>query len=147
MNWLDRNMESLLQQPPAATVRFVANSRNATTQEHVKEFTDSTSKPITSQSLQKPLNEAGSSSSSSTVNYQAPNNVYSSPIIINIPSSSKPVEQPKPVVQTKPVEQPIVNSQPTRKFTNAEMKAAEKKRKFEISQLQSRFCDSFKTSK
>ncbi|GAA5810944.1 hypothetical protein MFLAVUS_004372 [Mucor flavus] len=147
MNWLDRNMESLLQQPPAATVRFVANSRNATTQEHVKEFTDSTSKPITSQSLQKPLNEAGSSSSSSTVNYQAPNNVYSSPIIINIPSSSKPVEQPKPVVRTKPVEQPIVNSQPTREFTNAEMKAAEKKRKFEISQLQSRFCDSFKTSK
>lgn len=165
MNWLDRNMETLLQQPPAATVRFVSNNKNATQENetHVKDFIDATSKPISHEAL---YNETKASTPS--INHQTTSSSFvhsgpsSSKPLINLPSSSKPLAQlqasvSKSTVNSQPTNasKPTVNSEPTsseststtRKFSHAETKAAEKKRKYQLGQLQSRFCDSFKTSR
>lgn len=144
MNWLDRNMETLLQQAPAATVRFVSHNRdnsnnndslsnsastneiNAATavapQHDTRQFLDATSKPITA-------------------------------YVKNESSSSKPFDQQSvPVVassskQNAPVASSSKQSVSKPKYTKNELEAADKKRKFEFKQLETRFCDSFKIAR
>lgn len=147
MNWLDRNMESLLQQAPAPTVRFIANNKEASTtttstaaattpQQPVKQFIDATAKPISftivKQSTPIERSEASSSSSSSSPK----------PIVNHIVNEKKPVQIEKP----KQVNTPVAVEQVSKKhYTSKELSIADKRRKHEFRQLQTRFCDTFKT--
>ena len=123
MNWLDRNMESLLQQAPAPTVRFVHNQRKQELDTAVysppQPQHDATSIPI-----------SHASSSKSIVNY--PKKVEN-PIV-----NQQPIV--KEVVTVKKEEAPS-----KQKYSPVELTAAEKKRRHEFRQVQTRFCDTFKT--
>lgn len=157
MNWLDRNMESLLQQPPAATVRFIANNRTTQEEQPVKQFIDATSKPIhsstpvfkneasTSKSAMK--SEASSSQhEASSSQHEASSSKHEASSSKHEAGSSKPKATSKPVVkQEATLPNPIVKKEPTHKFTSTEISAAEKRRKHEIDQLQTRFCDNIST--
>lgn len=131
MNWLDRNMETLLQQPPAPTVRFVSNNR--TQDEHpAKQFIDATSKPIdSSSSLSEPVIKSEASSSK--------------PVIKNEPTSSKLVIKPETSLSKPVVNYQTIKREPSHKFTSVEISTAEKRHKHELGQLQTRFCDSIST--
>lgn len=148
-------METLLQQPPAPTVRFVANNKLHDDQ-HVKQFDDATSRPIESVSRQ---HEA---SSSRPVHYESKPANYessSSKPVNHEPSSSKPVNHEfsssKSVVNDDPkshafdsqltASKQIEKPKKSHKFNAAEISAAEKRRQHELGQLQTRFCDSIST--
>ncbi|CEP10943.1 hypothetical protein [Parasitella parasitica] len=126
MNWLDRNMETLLQQAPAPTVRFIANKKESSStaaapqqqqQQPVKHFINATAAPINFANTKQPPTPKPSEASASS----------SAPIVQS--------EQPKPIV--KPT--------PTKHYTPSELSTADKRRNHEYRQLQTRFCDSFKT--
>lgn len=173
MNWLDRNMETLLQQAPAPTVRFISNNRNnattddgnmtsgstaATTgpqQAPVKQFIDATSRPIPTD-LNAPISTSATTSTSAIVSPSKPiENGEAS-------SSSSAYEAPKTKVKvkargkrnaaqtenvtpsTKVVEQKEEESA-TPKYTPVEIMKAEKRRRKEFRQIQTRFADSFKS--
>jgi hypothetical protein len=129
MNWLDRNMETLLQQAPAATVRFVSHSSRSN---HHQED----SNPVDTSSI-----------AAAVVPQQPPRqfmNATSKPIndVTNtaVPSSSKPIH----VAEKK---KPVVKAPPAVKHTHYEIQAADKKRRFEFKQIETRFCDYFKISR
>lgn len=132
-------MESLLQQPPAATVRFVSNQSQTKTHEEpvVKQFIDATSRPIYNNTFTTTTKH--SSSSSGQMKYDEPSSSKSVYVEPPQPSSSKPVKvvKPKPVTVKQP--------EKSHRFSHAEVSAAEKKRQREITQLQTRFCDNIST--
>jgi hypothetical protein len=153
MNWLDRNMETLLQQAPAPTVRFIAHSNRATDntaahtpQQPVKHYIDATAEPITNVSIPK---SAEATSSKPIVNHYAYNPVKKNATTASSSgSSSSSTSKPAVEVNSKPsaTESSTKKKEPAQHhFTFAETKTAEKKRKQELRQLQTRFCDSFKT--
>lgn len=134
MNWLDRNMETLLQQAPAPTVRFISNTSRIQQDDNapVKQFIDATSKPIP-----EAYTKSVASSSKPIVNHQQPKKEV--PVRKELPAVKEvPVMKETPIVQ-KVVEPPA----PT--FSKAETAAAEKRRRHEFRQIQTRFCDTFKT--
>lgn len=152
MNWLDRNMETLLQQAPAPTVRFIAHSNRANEntavktpqQQTVKHFIDATAEPITK--------GAEATSSKPVGNNYAYNPVQNNSTITSNSSSSSSTtaKPPVPTVEPKSPKPPVSKPPTTKKeqqhdFTLSEIRAAEKRRKHELRQLQTRFCDSFKT--
>ncbi|OBZ86735.1 Uncharacterized protein C18H10.09 [Choanephora cucurbitarum] len=138
MNWLDRNMESLLQQPPAATVRFVSNHKQAedtaadTAPQQEQEYTPTTA-PITASSSRK-------QPKSVTVVQAEP----------DYESSLNPSFVPKNVVEEhKQQPQAQQNQKQKQKqrqhqFSPSSLTAASERRKKELSTLQTRFCDSFR---
>jgi hypothetical protein len=152
MNWLDRNMETLLQQAPAPTVRFITHNHrandnaavNTAQQQPVKHYIGATAEPIANVSI-----PTEASSSKSIVNHYAynPANKKSTTTAASSSSTSKPL---LPAVETKP-KPPVTEAPPKKKepeqhqFTIAETRAAEKRRKQEFRRIQTRFCDSFKT--
>ncbi|KAL9545680.1 hypothetical protein PS6_008091 [Mucor atramentarius] len=146
MNWLDRNMESLLQQAPAPTVRFIAHNKEPTSttvaaavlpQQPVKHFIDATAEPISNANIKLPTAtrqfEASSSSSSASA-------LSSKPIVAKA-DSIKPVH----VEKAKPANVPAVEAAPKRHYSAKELSLADKRRKHEFRQLQTRFCDTFRT--
>lgn len=168
MNWLDRNMETLLQQAPAATVRFVSNNRDIATtddesvnsstaagsepqQKYVKQFIDATARPITSDFV-KPV------TTTATIE---PNASYSSRPIGNDQASSSSSTQyepegPKTKVKTrgkaKPVAEETVTPKKeekeepvTQQYSSVDIIKAEKRRRKEFRQVQTRFADTFKS--
>ncbi|KAF1803603.1 hypothetical protein FB192DRAFT_1279251, partial [Mucor lusitanicus] len=152
MNWLDRNMESLLQQAPAPTVRFIAHNKESATaeaaasspqQQPVKHFIDATAEPISSSNIRLPTPptrrfEASASSSSSSLSATASS---SKPIPAKV--DNKPVQVEKP----KPVDVPVVDTASKKQYSAKELSQADKRRKHEFRQLQTRFCDTFRTAR
>ncbi|KAI9487811.1 MAG: hypothetical protein EXX96DRAFT_473829, partial [Benjaminiella poitrasii] len=161
MNWLDRNMESLLQQAPAATVRFVSNTSRASdmkeedndnvaavpvSQQPVKQFINAAVMPISS-SIEgkqnvKDYNLASSSKPlvPSSSNEEKQTTAKSSAIKKNHHVSKKQLPD-----QTKKQDEAPEKVQ--QKYTKQETAEASKRRKHEYKQLQTRFCDSFKSLK
>jgi hypothetical protein len=149
MNWLDRNMESLLQQAPAPTVRFIANNKEPSTtttstaaattpQQPVKQFINATAQPIgyTIAKQSTPVEQSEASSSS------LPLSSSSKSIVNHIVNEKKPVQIEKP----KQVNPPDAVEQISKKhYTSKELSNADKRRKHEFRQLQTRFCDTFRT--
>lgn len=143
MNWLDRNMETLLQQAPAPTVRFISNLNTnsaavSTTDDEIPQHV----KPIAEASILKPQvntpvnNQASSSSSSSKpiVNYQPASTPRPSPAVVATAAPAAPVVKKETPKET-----------PKETFSPAQIASAEKRRRYEYRQIQTRFCDTFKT--
>ncbi|KAG0292615.1 hypothetical protein BGZ96_003950 [Linnemannia gamsii] len=128
LNWLDVNMEHLLQKPPAPTIRFIGhaniNSSNSTTGKSasVKE----TSSPV----LPPPLPPSSTTSTKK----------------IDIPSKSVPA--PAPASQTPQHQLP--RQQPTpapvqKTYTQAERDQAGQQRQKQMNQIQARFRSSYES--
>ncbi|KAK4521942.1 uncharacterized protein ATC70_004481 [Mucor velutinosus] len=142
MNWLDRNMESLLQQAPAPTVRFIAHNKELAStavtavspqqQQPVKHYIDATAEPISNANIRLPPRQYEASASSS------------SPATA---SSSKPIPNNKPlqVERLEPVNVPVLDTVSKKQYSAKELSQADKRRKHEYRQLQTRFCDTFRT--
>jgi hypothetical protein len=148
MNWLDRNMENLLQQAPAPTVRFISHMKTdhaaaAEPQQERYQPDSVTTKPLSHQSsvvnLSKQPEPVAISSKQPSVPTKQPSASSSEQILSHskqpLASSSKPT-----AVSTLDQEE-----EKAAKYTEEEKSNASKRRKREIKQLQTRFCDSFKT--
>lgn len=145
MNWLDRNMETLLQQAPAPTVRFISNrnTNSAAVSSTTDDETPQHVKPIAEASILKPqvitpVNNQASSSSKPIVNYQ------------HNPTSTPPAAVTVAAVATAAPAAPVVKKEipketPKETFSPAQIATAEKRRRYEYRQIQTRFCDTFKT--
>ncbi|KAL9542538.1 hypothetical protein MBANPS3_008562 [Mucor bainieri] len=149
MNWLDRNMESLLQQAPAPTVRFIAHNKepSSTTavaavspqQQPVKHFIDATAEPISSANIRLPP-PTPTRQFEASASYSSPATASSSKAI-----PAKIDSNPVPVEPLKPVSVPVVDAAPKKQYSPKELSQADKRRKHEFRQLQTRFCDTFRT--
>ncbi|KAI9313048.1 hypothetical protein BX666DRAFT_1841325, partial [Dichotomocladium elegans] len=138
MNWIDKNLEMLLQQEPAATMRFISakSPTQSTTPSH------KSSVPLVAPALPQDFIEAVSGASS--------------------PSSSKPTNEVKS--KAKPSSLPSATSSesglqksepPATKFdvtakpfyTTAQLQSAKEKRAKELRQLETRFPNSYRVAK
>ncbi|KAG1445406.1 hypothetical protein G6F56_009926 [Rhizopus delemar] len=136
MNWLDRNMESLLQQAPAPTVRFISHVEREDTRhlEHLNTTRPLSEKPVkvhapkkTSTPLPPPPQQQQASSSSKSQQQQAS-------------SSSKSQQQQASSLSTS-----FIKSKPAvTKYTTEQRTQANIRRQQELKQLETRFCDSYK---
>ncbi|RCH84407.1 hypothetical protein CU098_002070, partial [Rhizopus stolonifer] len=136
MNWLDRNMENLLQQAPAATVRFVSNHRQTKEEMgHVAAAVDIHSAPQYNTTT-APISSSNQSSSSKPPVTLNPHHINKT--ITPQPATTIPKTENKRIEPKEAQKQPI--------FTPAELLAAENRRKQELHTLQTRFCDSFRSS-
>lgn len=150
MNWLDRNMESLLQQAPAPTVRFIAHNKEPTSatavaaaspqQQPVKHFIDATAEPINSANIRLPTPTARRFEASAASSLSSATASSSKPLPAKV-DNSKPVQAEKP----KPVDVPVVDTALKKHYSAKELSQADKRRKHEFRQLQTRFCDTFRT--
>ncbi|KAI8388349.1 uncharacterized protein BYT42DRAFT_559797 [Radiomyces spectabilis] len=125
MDWLDRHMERLLQQPPAATVRFVS---------HAKSITDTQAAPPL------PADFVAHVVSSSKPQHAQPKDTTTPPP----PPPPTAAETPSTAASAVPVTPPV-KELPV--FTAEERQHAEKQRERELRQLQTRFQDSYRTIK
>ncbi|ORE11352.1 hypothetical protein BCV72DRAFT_238035 [Rhizopus microsporus var. microsporus] len=128
MNWLDRNMETLLQQAPAPTVRFVSHSPKPTAapattepQQDQRRHHLDTTKPI--------IHQSASSNPRS----------YSPPKQVSVSKSNTTSAAASSHSEVAHTEEDI--------YAPKEKAAADERRKREIQQLRTRFADSFKSTK
>ncbi|KAK3812900.1 MAG: hypothetical protein J3Q66DRAFT_389860 [Benniella sp.] len=116
LNWLDINMEQLLQKPPVPTIRFVKNAAASTL---------STTSPSTPDHI-----------STSVPTHSPPTQPLSKPASVAITSSSS--SQPPP-----PPPPPGPSNQPT--WTKQQIEEAGLQRQKQLAQIQARFRSSFST--
>ncbi|KAL0081074.1 hypothetical protein J3Q64DRAFT_1643519, partial [Phycomyces blakesleeanus] len=130
MDWMDKNMEILLQEPPAPTVKFVFNN-NASHEDtltrlsnlEISSPTQTENKPENPKKVKKPRK----------------------------PKQPKQPDQPKkPKKPEHPAQPPAIdapqstNSTPTISYTHDQLEEASKKREQELRQLQARFRSTYK---
>lgn len=148
MNWLDRNMETLLQQAPAPTVRFISHMKTdhaaaAEPQQERYQPDSVTTKPLSHQSpvvnLSKQLESIAISSKQPSVPTKQTSASSSEQILSPSKQPLASSSKQAPVSKLDQVEEKMA------KYTEEEKSNASKRRKREIKQLQTRFCDSFKT--
>lgn len=136
MNWLDRNMESLLQQAPAPTVRFVSN------QQRLSENTAAEIVPVTLPNQRQPQQNV------SKKEYTRKQPIKKE-IVTSSPSSSTAflpqqlIEPQQHQLELQKQQEQSASLKHT--FTQEQADAAAKRRRHEFRQLQTRFCDTFKT--
>ncbi|KAI8876588.1 hypothetical protein K501DRAFT_200091, partial [Backusella circina FSU 941] len=135
MNWLDRNMETLLQQAPAPTVRFVSN------QQRLSENTAAEIIPVTLPNQRQPQQ-----------NVSKKEYTRKQPIKTEIVTTSSPstTALPQQIIEPQQLQlelqrQEQVSTSEKHTFTEEQVDAAAKRRRHEFRQLQTRFCDTFKT--
>ncbi|KAG0351510.1 hypothetical protein BC939DRAFT_463975 [Gamsiella multidivaricata] len=122
LNWLDVNMEELLQKPPAPTIRFVGHGQQANTASAAK-----SARVSTSNGSATPTTEASSSSSAPLLSSSSSASSFETPV------------KPTPV----PASQPPKPVQPT--FTSQQIEQASLQRQKQLAQIQARFRSSFST--
>ncbi|KAF9966590.1 hypothetical protein BGZ70_001848 [Mortierella alpina] len=121
LNWLDANMEQLLQKPPAPTIRFIGRGSS---QPAGSSSSAASSSPSPSPSLPPPLPKPVSSSSSAR------------------PSTSSPSHS-VPTATTRPVSHTPKPPPPT--FTADQIEQAGLQRQKQLNQIQARFRSSFES--
>ncbi|KAF9954915.1 hypothetical protein BGZ72_004173 [Mortierella alpina] len=121
LNWLDANMESLLQKPPAPTIRFIGHGSSQSTGSLSSAASPSLA---SSPSLPPPLPKPVAPSSSS------------------IPASSSP-SYSAPTTTSKVLPHTTKNPQPT--FTADQIEQAGLQRQRQLNQIQARFRSSFES--
>ncbi|KAG9071293.1 hypothetical protein KI688_005504 [Linnemannia hyalina] len=119
LNWLDVNMEQLLQKPPAPTIRFIGHANNNSNSSSRKSSpSNDTSSPV----LPPPLPR---SSAESTKKNNTP------PKLTQAPAPAPSPQQPPPPVQ--------------KTYTPAERDQANVQRQKQMNQIQARFRSSFES--
>lgn len=129
MDWLDRNMESLLQQAPARTVRFISSRPSARKQEEQE--------PKMPPELPKELLD--------TVSSKNNNNTAITPS----PTTTSQKAERSNVAEkpSEPKEGKTLNAEAMPFFTAAQLQSAAVTREKEIHQLETRFRDNCKVTK
>lgn len=127
LNWLDVNMEQLLQKPPAPTIRFIGhanNNSNSNAYSGKSSPSNDTSSPV----LPPPLPP---SSTASTKKNNTPSKPTQAPAPAPAPAPSPQQQQPPPPVQ--------------KTYTPAERDQANLQRQKQMNQIQARFRSSFES--
>ncbi|KAG0081329.1 hypothetical protein BGZ90_009088 [Linnemannia elongata] len=130
LNWLDVNMEQLLQKPPAPTIRFIGHANNNSNPSSGKSSpsNDTSSPPV----LPPPL---PISSTPSTKKNSTPSKPTQEPA----PAAPSPQQQPQPPRQQQPPP-PVQKT-----YTSAERDQAKLQRQKQMNQIQARFRSSFES--
>ncbi|KAI9252479.1 hypothetical protein BY458DRAFT_589835, partial [Sporodiniella umbellata] len=132
MNWLDRNLESLLQQAPVSTVRFVSHA-DQEDKRHLEQ----------SSIVRSQMDKQVVKSRAQQTNPFMPQHSASSKAAV--PPTSTPAQQPSPTPRSESF---APQHPPARvkieKYTEKQKALALSKRQQEIQQLEARFCDSYK---
>ncbi|KAI7901731.1 uncharacterized protein BX663DRAFT_513864 [Cokeromyces recurvatus] len=141
MNWLDRNMETLLQQAPAPTVRFVSNSSRASSANKKNDDVHANTTAVSETQQSQPANVTAAKSQNSE------SSSSKSLKDLHVSNHDTAVDLSKPIiVQAKKIESSEKKEViPQHKYSKEEIANADKRRKQEYRQLETRFCDSFKT--
>ncbi|KAI9271573.1 hypothetical protein BDA99DRAFT_500427 [Phascolomyces articulosus] len=144
MNWLDKNMETLLQQEPATTMRFVSTAPKPKPEEESSGLmapalpddfiAAATTKVNHNMAAAAAAAAAEASSSSSSV----------PAIASSSPSSSKPITKEQKQKSTSPPPRQL-DADAVPFFTSSQLSEAAEKREKEIGQLQARFRGSYKS--
>ncbi|KAI8989263.1 hypothetical protein BDB01DRAFT_531022 [Pilobolus umbonatus] len=170
MNWLDRNLEDLLQQAPAETVRFVSNYK---TPDNTQTIDDKITIPISQISVNTPsantstshastshastshASTSNASTSHASTSNASTSNAYTSHVstsnvsTYNVSAFSTstsvtitPIPSKEIKTSTQNRQDHQIRNKPT--YSKHELKLAKIKRESEYNQLMTRFCDSFK---
>ncbi|CAO3702829.1 unnamed protein product [Rhizopus stolonifer] len=139
MNWLDRNMESLLQQAPAPTVRFISHVEREDTRhlEHSDTTRPLSEKPI---KVHAPKKTSTPPSPPSPPSPQQQQQKTSSSLPQQVSSSSKSQQKHASSLSNSFIKSKLVVT----KYTTEQKTQANIRRQQELKQLETRFCDSYK---
>ncbi|KAF9131145.1 hypothetical protein BGW39_002175 [Mortierella sp. 14UC] len=133
LNWLDVNMEQLLQKPPAPTIRFIGHANNAGKTSSSGNSSTPTSAPVLPPPLPTAVPQPSSSSTTAFKNRKDAADTQSNP--------SPPQPQPQQSRQQAPPTPPPIQ----KTFTPAEREQASLQRQKQMNQIQARFRSSFES--
>ncbi|KAF9902396.1 hypothetical protein EC991_004977 [Linnemannia zychae] len=135
LNWLDVNMEQLLQKPPAPTIRFIGHANNTS---KTSSANSSTSAPAPVLPPPLPTAVLQSSSFSTATSSKSRNDTTKTQ---PKPPSPQPQPQHQPQAPQKQAPPPPIQ----KTFTSAEREQASVQRQKQMNQIQARFRSSFES--